>query len=357
MERLLRRSFFMAILFVGLLLTNGEAATLDVAPSGYPYTSIQAAIDAASGGDTVLVHDGTYVESISFLGKAITVKSEKGSASTSIDGDGASVVVNFGNGEGEGSVLDGFTVKGGTSGTWGAGIICYYSSPTITNCTISGNTATGMGGGIYSDWASSPTLTSCVITGNTAGAGGGIFSWDSAPTIVNCVISGNTATGNGGGIVTWQSSPTIVNCTISGNTATNGGGIYCQESTATVKNSILWGNATDEIYLAAGGSATVTYSDVKQDGYAGINGNISQDPLFVGPANGDFSLQLNSPCIDAGTSDSAPATDMKGNIRFDSPHVSNRGGGTYPYYDWRKGLPKWGPARGLRSKISRSFSW
>ncbi len=365
MDKMLRKSLVLVILFVGCILTGGvEAAILEVGPSGYLYTSIQAAINAAvSGEDTVLVHDGTYVENISFSGKAITVKSANGAASTIIDGNGSGTVVTFSSGEGSGSVLDGFTITNGyVSGGWGGGILCYYySSPTITNCIITGNTAyhgggidcesnssptiinctisgnTGyVGGGIFCKSASSPTITNCTISGNTGTAHSGAIGCDSGcnPIISNCILSGNTA-GAGGGIYSYLSSPTIINCTISGNTATNnGGGIYCESnSSASVKNTILWGDVPNEIYLVAGSSITVTYSDVNQDGYAGSNGNIRQDPLFVDLADGDFSLQSISPCIDAGTSDGAPPTDMKGNPRFDPPQIPNTGGGTYPYYD------------------------
>ena len=165
--------------------------------------------------------------------------------------------------------LDGFTVTNGTNSTWGAGIICYVSSPTISNCIITRNTSVPGGGGIYYCTYSSPTITNCTINGNARKHGGrdftstgtaqrllrtasspempqtlagGIFSWDSTPTLTNCVITGNTATGDGGGFVSWSSTPTLINCTIAGNTATgNGGGIYLKQTTASVKNSVLWG--------------------------------------------------------------------------------------------------------------------
>src|SRR4030042_1395755 len=79
---------------------------LEVGPSGYPYTSIQAAINAAGSGDTVLVHDGIYVENITFSGKPITVKSVNGAASTIISGTGSGSGVTLSNGEGSGSILE-----------------------------------------------------------------------------------------------------------------------------------------------------------------------------------------------------------------------------------------------------------
>ena len=134
-------------LSLGCLFTvTAYGATLEVGPSGYPYTSIQTAITAATTGDTVLVHDGTYVENINFSGKAITVRSANGAAGTIIDGNASGSVVTFNSGEGSGSILDGFTIRNG-SGNGGGGIYCSSSAPTITNCRITGNTAY-FGGGI-----------------------------------------------------------------------------------------------------------------------------------------------------------------------------------------------------------------
>ena len=54
------------------------------------------------------------------------------------------------------------------------------------------------------------------------------------------------------------------------------------------------------------------------------------DDFWVG---GDYHLQSTSPCIDAGTSNNVPETDVEGNARYDDPNTMNIGGGTYPYYD------------------------
>jgi parallel beta-helix repeat protein len=341
----------------------GQAGTLTV-PTEYP--TIQDAIDAAVDGDTVLVDDGTYVENINFLGKAITVISVNGPESTVIDGNASGSVVTFNSGEGTNSVLSGFTICNGetddgggiycevssptitnctisgNSALWGGGIYCWQSSPTITNCTISGNSAEYWGSGICCDsssstitnctisgnsahdgggicclWYSSLTITNCTISGNSAHDGGGIYCWQSSPTITNCTISGNSADDDGGGILCDDSSPTITNCTISGNSADDGGGIYCWQSSPTVVNSILWGDSPDEIYLAYESTIDITYSDI-EGGWATGVGNIDADPLFVG--GGDYHLTANSPCIDAGTGNTTnyptlPTDDIDGDAR------------------------------------------
>ena len=111
------------IVLIGINLANG--ATIAVGPgAGYDFETIQAGIDAAVDGDTVLVAAGEYIitEPITFQGKAITVQSEARADETTIrmgtpaDTRRGSVVI-FENNETETSVLDGFTLTGG-KGCW-----------------------------------------------------------------------------------------------------------------------------------------------------------------------------------------------------------------------------------------------
>jgi len=113
----------------------------------------------------------------------------------------------------------------------------------------------------------------------------------------------------------WDGSATLVNCTISANSSGEGEGCGIDNYTSSLAmtNSILWGNAPDEIY--GHGSVEVTYSDVKGGWPGGTN--IDADPNFADPDNGDYHLKsqagrwdpdtktwvnddVTSPCIDTG---------------------------------------------------------
>ncbi len=290
--------------------------------------TIQEAIMAAFDGDLVLVASMVYVENIDFLGKAITVQSEEGAQFTIIDGTEAASVVTFDNGETEASILDGFSLINGNGtyfeylpGLWysgGGGILCYESSPTITNCTIWNNYGGSNGGGVSFLSYSDATITNCMIIDNRAVKGGGIDCYDhSDPTITNCMIIDNYAScgcSGGGGMHLYNSAPTITHCTFSLNRATgNGGAIYCRGSDPVITNCIFWGDTAgdedQEIHLISG-IPVVTYSDVA-GGYEG-EGNIDLDPLFVG--GGNFHLTGESPCVDAGT-DAGIYEDMDGDER------------------------------------------
>ena len=215
----------------------GNSQTVIEVPKDYP--TIQAGIDAASKGDTVLVAPGTYVENINFNGKAITVESEKGVSVTTIDGNQNGSVVTFANGESSSTILRGFTISKGT-GTYncssnsfsGGGIYCFLSSPYITDNTICRNYAT-YGGGIAIDGTihgdCSPQIINNSIVNNSASWAGGISASFSA-NISNNIISHNIAKERGGGLrySNWMDlySPNISNNIISNNTAELGGGIY-----------------------------------------------------------------------------------------------------------------------------------
>lgn len=337
------------------------------------YSTIQSAIAAAAHGDTVVVRPGTYLENIDFLGKAITVRSERGPAVTVIDGTGIGSVATFWTIEGPDSVLEGFTLTNGDShGLGGGGVYCTDAKPTITGNVITGNAENG----VHCFWNGLGTVTenvielnaengiACVDTGgtikgniirNNGGAGirmssseaviadniiglnseGGIRClygyFDSELT--NNVIYGNTAQ-KGGGIYWNLSSVVMTNNTLVGNQADSGGGIYCEDTLGmVVTNTISWDNTAavgPEIYVDSvwfSSTFTISYSNVK-NGQLSLHatpssfinwgaGMIDAVPMFADAAEADFHLTHGSPCRGAGdpAAPAIPAFDFEGDPR------------------------------------------
>ena len=299
MKQILTILFLLSFAFINATIINVPV----------PYATIQAGINAAANADTVLVQPYTYFETINYNGKLITVGSlflttqdTSYISLTVIDGNSSGSVVTFENGEGLAAILAGFTITNGSASN-GGGIYCEESSPTLHGLIISGNSASNNGGGISCFESCYPRLENVTITENIASDSGGGISCVIAcnPSLENVTISGNTAQYSGAGIYCFEDSyPSLENVTISDNyTQGNGGGIYCEfSSSPSLLNTIMWNNSQQEIYIAAGGSITVTYSNI-EGGWTGV-GNIDSDPLFVDAGGGDFHLQAASPCIDVG---------------------------------------------------------
>jgi len=245
------------ILLFGLTIMSGAGWSAVIHVPGEQPT-IQAGIDAALPGDTVLVAAGTYTgngnRDIDFSGKNIVLKSENGPDFTIIDCQGDLDYPHrgfiFHSGEDSTAVVDGFTIQGGyglndspDGLSVGGGIYCLNSSPTISNNTISRNLVSddegpGRGGGISCE-ASSPTIRNNHINANSAGRGwgGGIYCDSSNATISNNTIFGNLAHSGGGIDCGYSSDVTITNNVIIGNSAAYGGGIYGSGSSSTTPSA------------------------------------------------------------------------------------------------------------------------
>jgi len=231
------RLVLVLLVAVSFSLAHASAATWNVPAD---YVTVQAAIDAATDGDTVVVAPGTWVENLDFLGKNLVVRSSDGPEVTILDGSGAvAPVVLFQSGEGRAAVLEGFTVTNGSGlcidvpgegeTAFGGGIAILEASPTIRGNVIRDNSlvpcidsdAGGGGIGIFGDAGSpldtAPLVESNEIRGNVASTervslyswGGGIFAWHSAPEILSNEIRDNVSGqeefsgGYGGGVYIW----------------------------------------------------------------------------------------------------------------------------------------------------------
>jgi len=251
------------------------------------FTTIQAAINFAASGDTIVVAPssgapaGAYVENLVIANKGLTLRSAAPQnpatvAATVIDGGGLGRVLSFSGVLPAPTTIDGFTLRNG-SATSGAGISFQDTSPTIRRCVIRDNRATGasmiVGGAISGSNSSallreceivdnsisstldafgcvgflygSPVIERCTIGGNSVQAAnnvyaGGLYLFNSLARVTGCRIAGNTciggATAQGGGIgLSGNTAPRIASCTVADNvvSAPNsyGGGIRCVSGT------------------------------------------------------------------------------------------------------------------------------
>jgi hypothetical protein len=272
----------------------------------------------------------------------------------------------------------------------------------LSNCTLSGNSAFGSavqscGGGacfgmlynctlsnnasVHGGGTGSNTLNNCILFSNTASDGGGAF----VAVLNSCILYSNTASFQGGG----SYGGTLNACVINGNQSWQGGGgaenanlndclithnfvtlsgasgtYYCNLTNCTVV-----GNATSSSIAAVGGngSQTCANSIVYYNQYINVGGMIiincclsansgvgyiTNEPSFVNLDAGDYHLQSNSPCIDAGNNAYTNSiTDLDGRPRVvngtvDIGAYEYQGTNLEPFVVWldQYGLPDDGSA-------------
>jgi hypothetical protein len=331
----------LVIILTCLFVIPCQARTITVDDDGpADHGTIQAAIDDANDGDVITVADGNYTgagnKDIDFGGLAITVRSAHGPEFATIDCERSGRGFYFHSGEGNDSVLDGFTVTNGYVGTSnpGGGIYCVESSPHIINCILRDNQAKD-GAGMKSARAE-PLVENCFFLNNFAydgggdGDGGGLLCTHSSSEIKNCLFVNNEAYGQGSGgglrIFGHGSEATVTNCTFVANKAGYGGGLEARYALMLCENCIFWGNEGRgafgvEMQSRSGGTViTLTHCDIRRgwngpyvDRMSGgqvVNGggNIDAGPLFVSGPSGDYYLSQipagqasDSPCVDTGS--------------------------------------------------------
>lgn len=304
------------------------------------WTANETLLNADQGGSVITVPGGYLVAVVDGL----TLTGGKNSTGGGVKCVGSAVITHN-------------KITGNTAGQ-GGGIYSQSDSQILEN-TISANIATntgfagsGYGGGLYTEFA---LAKGNIIADNTASAGGGgIYVWGpyrnngthATGYVLSNTILRNSAS-NGGGIGTYGNDVSVQNNLIVSNVASSSASAMSISSGAYAK---LWNNtivdnhspntsaavetftygamansivAFNSAGIASGGNYTYYNNCVfgnSGGNYIGISSNqiidsLSEDPLFVNAAAGDYRLQTSSKCIDAGTSSWMAADDMDGNPR------------------------------------------
>lgn len=269
-----RRPLRPAAVAWGLVLTavtmgaGAARARTWAVPAGAP--TIQAGIDSAAAGDTILVAPGTYTGpgnyNIGFNGKNVVVRSSAGAAATIVDVQASRHTPRrgffIGNGEGSTAVLDGFTIQNGymdlvttpgmhadAAGEWrrnAARARAGAGGPRTTAAVGRlPQPAHDLSGGGIKVQNSQPTLRNLIIRNcGSAYTGGGLdIELLGEPNVSNCIIQGCYAGFEGGGVtIETISNATLTNCIITGNRATRGAGVFCNAG-GTLRDCVIAGNA------------------------------------------------------------------------------------------------------------------
>lgn len=263
------------LLLVTVFLPFLTFAKIINVPADYP--KIQSAINASSDGDTVVVYPGTYKENIRFLGKKIVLTSRFYESmdksyilSTIIDGSAPSSpdtgsVVLFINHEDSTSVIQGFTLTGGSGTNWtdehgagvyreGGAVLSAFSAPIIqynlmiNNVCAKNSKVASAGGGAIRSGDGYPRVLNNVILNNVARYGTAlVFNYCNAIVRNNIIYKNSGGEDYAGGAI-WvnrdlNTSKIIENNTIIGNSSVSGGGGYSDNygSSTILRNNIFWG--------------------------------------------------------------------------------------------------------------------
>ncbi|MFH1688759.1 MAG: right-handed parallel beta-helix repeat-containing protein [Candidatus Eisenbacteria bacterium] len=267
----LRTVSVVALLCVFAALRSQAAPVVVDHAGGGDYENVQAGVDAAADGDTVLVYPGTYTSTgdrdIVFGTKNLVLRSRDGAETTILNntsGPGHRLLKFFDGGQDTTCVVDGFTLRNGAIvgatdsgggaitvdgvanspspkfvnlmveynyGLHGGGVYINSSTgsanPVFRHCTFNSNIAGQNGGGVYCGMNSGPLLSDCTFVNNESavGMGGGMHcNLNSDAIVTRSWFEGNAAATQGGGFSVWRSDTVVTNSTFFSNTATGGGG-------------------------------------------------------------------------------------------------------------------------------------
>ena len=264
------------ILILITMLWISASATAAILHVPADFSDIKSALAQATDGDTISVASGIYTEpgntNLEIPSRQIVLMGESGAENTIID-----------------CQWSGFAFR--SLGDRGAGITTEIRGFTFTH-------AYSEFGAIQAN--SRIKISLCRFNQNEGLDSGGAITGKGSPWIVGCIFAGNSSLGSGGACAFQHGAPLFDRCTFWGNTALTGGqSLSLIQCRLMLVNCILW----DPVPV----SENNTFIDCRYcDVMGGVpqlwqsEGCISADPLFQNPAQGDFTLLQDSPCLHTG---------------------------------------------------------
>ncbi|HEY3779816.1 MAG TPA: right-handed parallel beta-helix repeat-containing protein [Fimbriimonadaceae bacterium] len=263
---------FIAAAAIFMLCGSAFAASWYVSPSGNdsnagtsakPLRLINTAVTKAKAGDTILLQAGTYsgtgdVDLV--ISEQLTIASVSGAASTIIDCQGTSThthdAMSFMSAGSNSSacLIESLTFEDGYA-TNGGALNMTSSYVNISGCVFSTNTASMLGGALYTDATSSVQIVSSSFPFNNAGAGGACDN-DGTLVLQNCTFNNNS--GSSGGAIYNDGFANVTGSTFSSNQGDLGAAVA--NSSGTLKLSGC--SITDNISSGEGGAVYNTSGQV-----------------------------------------------------------------------------------------------
>lgn len=310
---------------VGDVLVNGNNCTVPDSPCA----TIQHAVDQATNGDAILVASGAFTgvlsrtitggdaDQIAFINKSVSLAGSYDSGANWTRPPAPLTPTTTLDPGGQGRAL---YVQGG--------VTVEVDGFRLVNGDASGQLVDA-GGAVYND-GGAVTLTANRITDNGAGRGAGLYSQAGNLTVRNSVLARNQGVSQGGGIHLASGSGLVENNTFYANDAAQGGGIYHGGGSLDSVNNIFDSNSAaaesgggGAIFRdPASGPYTFAYNLLWNNTPDDYNSDLTptgpiltEDPLLLDPAAGDFHIDGSSPAVDQGTTIAGLTTDFEYEVR------------------------------------------
>jgi len=279
--------------------------------------TIQAGINGADSGDTVMVGDGVYSGegngNMSFLGKAIVLTSENGPEYTivKVSDDYKGTLFYFSSNEDTTSQIQNITFRGPFS-FYDFSIAINSASPLISNCCFEGNRNGTAGGGIFCRKSNAVFRDCRYFSINSNESGGALTLIDSCcPQLSNCVFFDNSAYYYGGAIYCdSSSSPSLFNCNFVGNYANMGSSVACHANSSPLFENCLFAYdlSAKVIHCRSDDCLPQLFCcnifNLLESGWTGciadqesLNSNMSERPYFCDVGELEFTVLEGSPCL------------------------------------------------------------